>query len=161
MPSSSKRSGGDFLTKKSDITKLRQQLPDLKDVLVIDDETFDADRLQATLRVMLGYDLEVRRAATIASAVDCVLSRVPELVFLDDCLKPSDTATDSIPFLRRAGFEGPIVVISGQVTRSRRQVLMEIGATEVIHKDDVDSVRLAEAMLRVYGAPAAPVSVKK
>ena len=155
MPSKSNRSGGDFLTKKSDVTKLRLQLPKLRDVLVVDDETFDADRLQATLRVMFGYEIEVRRAATITTAVDCVLKRKPELVFLDDCLKPSDTATDTIPFLRRAGFEGPIVVISGQVTRSRRQELMGIGATEVIHKDDVDSVRLTEAMLRVYGSASA------
>jgi DNA-binding NarL/FixJ family response regulator len=161
MPSTSNRSGGDFLAKKSDVTKLRQQLPVLADVLVIDDETFDADRLQATLRVLLGYDIEVRRAATVATAVDCVLNRMPELVFLDDCLKPSDTATDTIPFLRRAGFEGPIVVISGQVTRARRQVLMGIGATEVIHKDDVDSVRLAEAMLRVYGQPPTVSAAKK
>ena len=158
MPSSSNRSGGDFLAKKSDITKLRLQLPSLKDILVVDDETFDADRLQATLRVMFGYDIEVRRAATITKAVDCVLSQKPELVFLDDCLKPSDTATDTIPFLRRAGFDGPIVVVSGQVTRTRRMQLMGIGATEVIHKDDVDSVRLAEAMLRVYANPEAPVA---
>ena len=46
MPSTTNRSGGDFLTKKSDITKLRMQLPSLKDILVVDDETFDADRLQ-------------------------------------------------------------------------------------------------------------------
>lgn len=152
MPSTSNRSGGsggDFLAKKSDVTKLRLQLPSLKDILVVDDETFDADRLQATLRVMFGYDIEMRRAATIAKAVDCVLNRQPEMVFLDDCLKPSDTATDTIPYLRRAGFSGPIVVISGQVTRKRRQELMDIGASEVIHKDDVDSVRLAEAIVRV------------
>lgn len=160
MTATSNRSGGDFLAKKSDITKLRQELPSLRDVLVVDDETFDADRLQATLRVMLGYDIDVRRAATVTTAVDAVMSRMPELIFLDDCLKPSDTATDSIPFLRRAGFEGPIVVISGQVTRARRQVLIGIGATEVIHKDDVDSVRLAEAMLRIY-APAAVVASSK
>ncbi len=161
MASTSNRSGGDFLAKKSDVTKLRQQLPALSDVLVIDDETFDADRLQATLRVLLGYEIEVRRAATVATAVDCVLSQKPELVFLDDCLKPSDTATDSIPFLRRAGFDGPIVVISGQVTRSRRQVLMGVGATEVIHKDEVDSVRLAEAMLRIFSPTVSAIVAKK
>lgn len=161
MPSITNRSGGDFLAKKSDVTKLRMQLPSLKDILVVDDETFDADRLQATLRVMFGYDTAMRRAATIATAVDCVLSSKPELVFLDDCLKPSDTATDTIPFLRRAGFEGPIVVISGQVTRKRRQELMGIGAAEVIHKDDVDSVRLAEALLRVYANNGALNVAKK
>lgn len=161
MPPTTNRSGGNFLAKKSDVTKLRLQLPGLKDVLIVDDETFDADRLQATLRVMFGYDTAMRRAATVATAVDCVLNSKPELVFLDDCLKPSDTATDTIPFLRRAGFEGPIVVISGQVTRKRRQELIGIGAAEVIHKDDVDSVRLAEALLRVYdGIPGANAAGK-
>ncbi len=33
---------------------------------------------------------------------------------------------------------------------TRRATLMSAGATDVIHKDDVDSVRLAEAMVRVF-----------
>jgi DNA-binding NarL/FixJ family response regulator len=152
---SSGGSGGDFLAKKSDITKLRKALPSLQNVLVIEDETFDADRLKATLRVMLGYDLDVRRAATLGTAVDAVLANRPELIFLDDVLKPSDNALDTIPFLRRAGYTGPIVVVSGQVTRKRRIELMAAGANDVIHKDDVDSVRLAEAMIRVLVPTAA------
>jgi CheY-like chemotaxis protein len=143
-------SGGDFLAKKSDITKLRKTLPALQNVLVIEDETFDADRLKATLRVMLGYDLDVRRAATLGTAVDAVLASQPELVFLDDVLKPSDNALDTIPFLRRAGYSGPIVVVSGQVTKKRKLQLTAAGADDVIHKDDVDSVRLAESMIRVF-----------
>ncbi len=145
-------SGGDFLAKKSNVTKLRKSLPELKTVLVVDDEPFDADRLKATLRVMFGYDLDVQRAATLGTAVDHVLKAKPDLVFLDDILKPSDNAVDTIPFLRRAGFEGPIIVLSGQVTRKRREVLLAAGANEVIHKDEVDSVRLAEALIRVSSA---------
>lgn len=151
-------SGGEFLAKKSDITKLRKELPALKDVLIVEDETFDADRLKATLRVMFGYDLDVRRAATLATALDCVIARKPELVFLDDVLKPSDNASHTIPFLRRAEYAGPIVVVSGQVTNRRRSELMDAGATDVIHKDDVDSVRLAEALLRVFGDSRATVA---
>lgn len=154
MTSAPAGSGGDFLAKRSDLNKLRQELPRLTHVLVVEDETLDADRMKATLRVMFGYDLEVRRAATLASAVDMVLERKPELVFLDDLLKPTDNALQSIPFLRRAEFTGPIVVVSGQVTRNRRQELIEAGADEVIHKDDVDSVRLAEALVRLL-KPAA------
>jgi DNA-binding NarL/FixJ family response regulator len=150
MTASSAGSGGDFLTKKSDITKLRQELPALTDVLIVEDETIDADRLKATLRVMFGYDLEVRRAATLGNAVDSVVARKPDLVFLDDVLKPSDNATSTIPYLRGAKYEGPIVVVSGQVTRRRRDDLLAAGATDVIHKDDVDSVRLGEALLRVF-----------
>lgn len=153
MTPSSSGSGGEFLAKKSDITKLRKGLPDLRDALIVEDEAMDADRLKATLRVMFGYELEVRRAATLASALDCIIARKPEIVFLDDVLKPSDNASQTIPYLRRAEYTGPIVVISGQVTRNRRNALLAAGATDVIHKDDVDSVRLAEALLRVFAAP--------
>ena len=152
MAPSSSGSGGEFLAKKSDITRLRKGLPDLRDVLIVEDETMDADRLKATLRVMFGYDVDLRRAATLARALDCIIARKPEIIFLDDVLKPSDNATQTIPYLRRAEYTGPIVVVSGQVTKNRRNDLLAAGATDVIHKDDVDSVRLAEALLRVFSA---------
>lgn len=162
MTTSSTGSGGDFLAKKSDLVRLRQAMPALRDVLIIEDENPDADRLKATLRVMFGYDLELRRAATLGTAVDHVMQKKPDLVFLDDVLKPSDEAHQTIPFLRRAGYEGPIVVVSGRVTRQRRAALLDAGATDVIHKDDVDSVRLAEALMRVFkvAVPAAKSPVK-
>ena len=143
-------SGGDFLAKKSDLSQLSKKLPKLSQVLIVEDETPDADRLRATLRVILGYDINVRRASTLGAALDAVIAKQPDLVFLDDVLKPSDTASHTIPFLRRAKYEGPIVVISGQVTRARKAELIGLGATDVIHKDDVDSVRLTEALARVF-----------
>lgn len=155
MSPSSSGSGGEFLAKKSDVTRLRKALPELRDILIVEDEAMDADRLKATLRVMFGYDLIVRRAATLAKALDAIIEKKPDLVFLDDMLKPSDTALVSIPYLRRADYAGAIVVVSGQVTKSRRNELLSVGATDVIHKDDVDSVRLAEALLRVFGTPVA------
>ncbi len=143
-------SGGDHLAKKSESVHLSKQLPKVSNILIVEDETFDADRLRATLRVILGYDIVVRRAATLTAALDAVIANQPELLFLDDVLKPSDTASHTIPFLRRANYTGPIVVVSGQATRARKAELMALGATDVIHKDDVDSVRLAEALARVY-----------
>jgi DNA-binding NtrC family response regulator len=152
MSTSSSGTGGDFLAKKSEVSKLRQALPDLRDVLVVDDETFDADRMIATLRVIFGYGLNVRVARTLASAVDDVMKSQPDLVFLDDVLKPSDTALDTLPFLRRAGYAGPVVIVSGRATRKRSNELTAAGAADVIHKDDVDSVRLGEALIRVFGS---------
>ena len=150
MASSSTGSGGDFLKKKSGVVRGKTSLPVLKDVIVVDDEAIDGDRMLATLRVIFSYDVNVRRAATANAAIDLVMEKRPDVVFLDDILKPSDDASQTIPLLRRAGFDGPIVVISGQVTRNRRTVLMAAGATEIIHKDDVDSVRLTEALQRVF-----------
>lgn len=145
-------SGGDFLARRSVVTQLGKRLAPLTNVLIVEDEAFDADRLRATLRVIMGYDVNVRRAPTLGSAIDLVLAQIPDLVFLDDLLKPCDTAASSIPFLRRAKYEGPIIVISGQATRARKAELIAIGATEVIHKDDLDSVRLTEALVRIFPA---------
>lgn len=147
--------GSEFLARKSDLAKSRQGMPNVTDLLLIDDNTFDADRLRATLHIMLGYGIRVRRAKTLGSALDYVIERQPELIFLDDVLPPSDTATTTIPFLRRCGYEGPIIVVSGVVDRTRRAELRVAGAADVIHKDDLDSVRVAEAFARIYG-PTSP-----
>ncbi len=145
--------GGTFLTRKSDAAKSQQDGHRFVDVLIVEDENFDADRLRATLHIMFGYAIEVRRARTLGSALDCVIERKPELIFLDDYLKPSDNATHTIPFLRRCGYTGPIIVVSGQVDRLRRAMLVKAGAVDVIHKDDLDSVRIAEALTRASEAP--------
>ena len=147
--------GGNFLARKSDVTKLRKDLPDVQEFLIVEDENFDADRLRATLHIMFGYGIQVRRAKTLGSALDAVIEKKPQIVFLDDYLKPNDNATQTIPFLRRCGYTGPIIVVSGAVDRHRRTTLVKAGAIDVIHKDDLDSVRIAEAMGRVHAAQKA------
>jgi response regulator of citrate/malate metabolism len=147
--------GGNFLARKADLTKARMTAPPLSDVLIIEDETFDADRLRATLHVIFGYEIEVRRAKTLGSALDAVIERKPEIIFLDDYLKPNDNATQTIPFLRRCGYVGPIVVVSGAADRQRRTTLLRAGAADVIHKDDLDSSRVSEALLRIRMAGSA------
>lgn len=149
------KAGGEFLARRNKATVAQLALPTLSEVLIIEDETFDADRLRATLHVIFNRSLNVRRAATIGAALDYVLEHQPELVFLDDYLKPNDTATLTIPFLRRAGYTGPIIVVSGAVDRKRTAELKALGASECIHKDDLDSVRIQETLALVFGATSA------
>lgn len=148
--------GGNFLARKNEAIRNRKGLPDLSDILIVEDENFDADRLKATLHIMFGYGIEVRRAKTLGSALDAVIAKQPDIVFLDDYLKPNDNATQTIPFLRRCNYAGPIVVVSGQVDRQRRALLTRAGAVDVIHKDDLDSVRIAEALAKAHGVGAKP-----
>lgn len=144
--------GSSHLNRKSAVFRHKTAFNKARDFLIVDDEEIDSDRLSATLRVVLGYDVEVRRAATIAQALDELISRPIDVVFLDDLLKPSDTALETIPLIKRCKFSGPIVVISGQVTRTRRGKLLDLGAYEVIHKDELDSVHLAETLRRIFSA---------
>jgi CheY-like chemotaxis protein len=141
--------GGRHLARKSELAGTQAKLGVLRDILVIEDEHLDAERLTATLRVVFGYDMQIRWASTLGEAVDAVTSARPSLVFLDDILKPSADAAQAMPLLRNAGYAGPIIVVSGQVTHSRRSNLLANGASDVIHKDDVDSVRVAEALARL------------
>ena len=122
---------------------------DLKDILIVEDSRIDGNRLEATLHLVLGRSITIRRAETLTSAVDCVLEQLPDVVFLDDYLKPNDTASQTIPYLRRAGYTGHIVVISGEVDRSRRQELIDAGASDALHKDDVDSSAVSEVLGRI------------
>jgi len=150
MVTATKDSGGDFLAKKSGATKARHKKLPLSKVLIIEDEERDLNRLIATLNLMFSYELEIKTAATLSAALDAAIGGKPDLIFLDDVLKPSDNADDTIPYLRHAGYDGPIVVISSRATRKRKAQLANAGATDIIHKDDVDSVRMSEALMRVF-----------
>jgi len=155
MAKSHSSAGPEHLARKNETLMSRSGLPKLADVLIVEDESIDADRMRAMLHIMFGYGLQIRRAATLGSALDCVIERQPEVVFLDDYLKPADNASHTIPFLRRAGYAGPIIVVSGRTDRQRRVELKAAGAAEVIHKDDVDTVQLTEALNKAMRAPRA------
>lgn len=141
--------GGSHLARKSALARARARLDGLRDILLVEDERSDADRLTATLRVLLGYETEIRWASSLGDAVNAIVARKPSIVFLDDILKPSTDASQSLVALRGAGYVGPIIIISGLVTRSRRANLLKEGANDVIHKDDVDSVSVGEAIARL------------
>lgn len=144
--------GCGHLTKRSDLTSARAKRGLPGEILIIDDEALDAERLTATLHVLFGYHVLIRWACSLGDAIDSLAERQPCITFLDDILKPAGDALLSIPELRRAGYAGPVIVVSGAVTQSRRTRLLAVGASDVIHKDDVDSVRVAEAVARARAA---------
>jgi CheY-like chemotaxis protein len=144
--------GCGHLAKRSDLASARAKSGLPGEILIIDDEALDAERLTATLHVLFGYQVLIRWACSLGDAIDSLAERQPCITFLDDILKPAGDALLSIPELRRAGYAGPVIVVSGAVTQSRRTRLLAVGASDVIHKDDVDSVRVAEAVARARAA---------
>jgi DNA-binding NarL/FixJ family response regulator len=149
-PQSPSSPGGKHLSKKSALAKARADLPKYADILIVEDDQLDADRLRGTLRSMFGYDVNVRRATTLGNALDCVIEKKPDIVFLDDHLKPKDNASETIPFLRRCNYEGPIIIVSGMLNQRRAAELVQAGAIVAIHKDNLDSSAIEEAILKVH-----------
>ena len=157
MPTTPK-SGGAFLERKSTLAIARQGRPRFNDILIVEDTKLDADRLKATLHSIFGYEIVTRHAATLGSALDRVIERQPELIFLDDHLKPNDNAAHTIPFLRRCNYTGPIIVVSGLLDRKRAATLIQAGAAVTIHKDSLDSGSIAEALAKILDQPAVPAA---
>ncbi|MBU2532532.1 MAG: hypothetical protein KKB37_07315, partial [Alphaproteobacteria bacterium] len=56
---------------------------------------------------------------------------------------------ETIPLVQRAGYNGPIIVVSGEWDRERAIALRKAGASGSLHKDEVNSVALGEVLLRV------------
>jgi len=144
--------GSEILAERHEISVSNRDWRGLDDILVIEDNPVDSDRLRAILHFILGRSVTIRSAETLASALDEVLSNLPDVIFLDDYLKPNDCAADTIPYLRRAGYVGHIIVISGEVDRQRKLELLKLGATDAIHKDEVDSACVTAALGRVRDA---------
>lgn len=149
MSSSSKGTGADYLVEKSDLARASKAMPRIRDVVVFEDERMDSDRMLATLRTLLGYEVEVRRARTLNSGIDLLLQKRPDLLLLDDYMGPSDRADDALPLIKRAGFDGPVVVVSGMLNRKRRTELLKLGVVEAINKDDLDSGSIGKIMLQL------------
>ena len=145
----SKGTGAEYLVEKSDLARLSKEMPKFRDIVVFEDERLDSDRLLATLRTIYGYEIEVRRARTLTSGIDLLLAKLPDLVMLDDYMGPTDRADDALPLIRRAGFMGPIVVVSGELNRHRRTQLLRLGVADAINKDDLDSGSIGKVLLQL------------
>jgi DNA-binding NarL/FixJ family response regulator len=144
-----KGTGAEYLVEKSDLARLGKEMPKFRDIVVFEDERLDSDRLLATLRTIYGYEIEVRRARTLTSGIDLLLAKLPDLVMLDDYMGPTDRADDALPLIRRAGFTGPIVVVSGELNRNRRTALLRLGVADAINKDDLDSGSIGKVLLQL------------
>ena len=122
----------------------------VRTVLIVDDKTSEASILKARLHLVLGYDIAVVHAKSLGQALDSARAGLwPDVILLDDVLPPADRAPSSIAFLRKAGHRCPVIVVGGQITAAIGQAAKAAGAADVIHKDDLDTERLTEALCRL------------
>ncbi len=141
------RTGRDFLEKRSELGKRFQAAVLPLDVLVVEDRESDLRLILSSLRIVLGATSTLRSAASRGAMQDAVKLQSPNLIFLDDLLQ-YDRAELTIPALKAAGYHGAVIIISGLVTRTRLVELNRLGVVDVIHKDDLNSSRLKEAVLK-------------
>ncbi len=145
--------GRDHLERRSRLNKRIAEVVRIHHIQIIDDNRFDADVLASCIRQVLGREIPIEISKSTQGIREQFAKSQPDLVFLDDRLGPAATATSNIPHLRRGGYHGPIVAVSGLLTRQRRIELLRLGATSVLHKDDFDSLQIAELLLALFDTP--------
>lgn len=112
------------------------------------DAAADAEHLTATLRVLLGYNVPIRRVSSLDAALGSLAEHHPAHVFMAELACPSIDAGNATAELRRAGYEGPVIVVCNDGSHVSRARLITGGASDVIPKDDLCSARIAEAFNR-------------
>lgn len=142
-------SGNDLASNKSILMQRLAKLPALGRIVVIDDNEMDAQHLIATLYLLLGRDVSIINFRSVAVALDRTRRDKPDLIFLDDHIPPLDRAESSIRSLHRFGVDAPIIVMSGQLTRTRRIELKRLGPLGILDKDEINTFAVGEVLLRL------------
>ena len=129
------------------IAQARTLLADRR-VLIADDTAADCKYLMTTIRIIVGSDNDLVTAPSLRKAVDALQEKPVDLIFIDDRISGTEKFETSMPLLRKAGYDGPVVVVSGFLSPERRRLLFELGAVDAIHKDDIEALRISEAIVR-------------
>lgn len=147
------RVGRDYLARRSWLIKNAQTAAAPADIVVVDDNSRDIDRLASALRLMFGRDISIRIAKTLAAMNLLLRDKQPDLLIVDDNLSQCQRAEATLAAAALQRFHGPIFIVTGMLTRQRLVELKKLGVVDVIHKDDLDSTRLREAVLKIGQQP--------
>jgi hypothetical protein len=145
---SNPRVGTEFLTRRSWLIKHSGNATLISDAVIVDDSSLDTDRLATALRMVLGRDTSIRSGKTIEDMVALMRNGHPDLLLIDDNLNQLQKAETTLSRARAVGYHGPVIILSGLLTRQRVIQLARLEPIDIIHKDDLDSSRLREAMLK-------------
>lgn len=142
-------SGDDLVSSKSILMQKLAKLPAFGRIAIIDDSDMDAQRLMATLYLLIGREVVISCYRSVAVALDRTRRDKPDLIFLDDLIPPLDRAESSIRSLLRFGVDAPVVVMSGQLTRARRTELKRLNPLGILDKDEINTFAVGEVLLRL------------
>ena len=112
-------------------------------ILLVDDDPAEHILLKRKLAKVDGPGIDLHYVADIGSAVDCVRAGDVDMVFLDNRLLPNKDFRETAPQLRKAGFIGPIGIISSDISGGYFQQFQEFGVDFRIGKDEIDGTAIS------------------
>jgi DNA-binding NarL/FixJ family response regulator len=120
-----------------------------RSIVIIDDAKLSANALAANCRLLGDHGMAITTQSTLGDfRRDWQVQ--PDLIFLNDHIGRMGTGTLMLKRLVEAGLGHCVVVISPELTRSRRRQLLSLGATDALHMDELDSYAVAAILLRCF-----------
>ena len=85
----------------------------VRNVLLIDDNDHQHELFNCYAMTTEGIELD--HAVNLEEGIECLSSKTPHVIFLDNKLQPFSSFSETVPSIRQAGFDGKIVVISSDI----------------------------------------------
>ena len=122
-------------------------------LLIIEDDAWDAKLLEALLKGAVASTLDVAHAGTLAEGLDR-LGREWFQIILSDLNLPDSLASETLPRLREAVPDTPIIVLSGDADEAVRESALAAGALAFLVKGEVgNDAIIAEIIGRLNALP--------
>lgn len=112
-------------------------------ILLVDDDPDEHLVLKRVLKKIEGLSISLEYVADITSAVDRVKRKGIDIVFLDNRLESNVDFRETAPQLRKAGFIGPIGIVSSDIRGGYFQQFPEFGVDFRIGKDEIDPAAIS------------------
>ena len=151
LQTAGKLSGAPHLARRGIVVANARALIAGKRILIADDNAADAKHLATTIGIISGMEALVETVASLRKAVEAMRTSKPVLLFVDDRISGIEKFEHSMPQLRATAYTGPVIVVSSFISPERRRVLFGLGAVDAVHKDDLEGLRVAEAIVRALG----------
>lgn len=103
----------------------------MRRIIVIDDDTLLRETLKE--QFSLHEEFVVSEAATATAGVAAVKAQPPDLVILDVNLPDMD-GREACRILRRNGYRGPVIMLTGQASEADTILGLESGANDYVSK---------------------------
>ncbi|WP_337183598.1 hypothetical protein [Shinella sp.] len=120
-------------------------------LLLVDDDPAENVILSALMRKVSSYTITLHYVETVEGALDFIRSSGMRLdmILMDNRLQPQADFRETVPELRRAGYIGPVGVISSSISDAYFQKIEDYGVDFRIDKAELDPTAI-EFILQEY-----------
>ena len=114
------------------------------ELLVIDDDETEKRLFEIYCMDLKSMSVNCRFASELGAGLEMIRMRQPDLIFLDNRILPYENFTQTMPLLRQAGYEGPVVVMSASLFDPVFDEARAWGVATTLDKLDLSSSTIEE-----------------